>query len=214
MARPDRYGPATTRRSSAPSSHERSLVVLRRAFGVSVPAEWRMAGTGNLSGYGVRAERRYQISYPTFVSAVATDGSAPSTATGRGAEEADRKRIMQAEGRSRPEALRGIARALRLHHAPGASGTRRARDCRGVTATQSRRSGDGPISWHRPREREVAAPRCRNRAAFARRSTRASSRPGGRRPAVSLTSIATVTSGYVAAGLKGMTNGRRHSKCT
>jgi hypothetical protein len=31
---------------------------------------------------------------------------------------------------------------------------------------------------------------------------------------VSLTSIATVTSGYVAAGLKGMTNGRRHSKCT
>jgi hypothetical protein len=143
-------------------------------------------------------------------------GQRPSDVNSRWSRcrEANRERITQVEGRSRPEALHRSARALRLHHAPGASGTRRARACRGVTATQSRRAGDGPISWHRPRERGVAAPRGRNRAAFARRSTRASSRPGGRRPAVSLTSIATVTSGYMAAGLKGMTNGRRHSKCT
>src|SRR4051812_44157365 len=79
---------------------------------------------------------------------------APLADASRGAEEADRERIIRVEGRSRPQArLRRLASALRLRHAPGASGRRRARDCRGGAAAQSRRAGDGPISRHRTRGR-------------------------------------------------------------
>src|SRR4051794_18104030 len=82
------------------------------------------------------------------------DRVAPLAAASRGAEEADRERIIRVEGRSRPQArFRRLASALRLRHAPGASGRRRARDCRGGAAAQSRRAGDGPISRHRARGR-------------------------------------------------------------
>jgi hypothetical protein len=110
--------------------------------------------------------------------------------------------IIRVGDRSRSQArLYKLAGTLRLRRAQGASARRRARDRRNIAAAQPRRAGNGPISRHRPkararqggapgryavappgcsrpcgvRERGAAAPRGRDRAAFARGATQAHS---------------------------------------
>lgn len=89
-----------------------------------------------------------------------------------------------------------------IAHAPGASGRRRVRNCRGGAAAQSRRAGDGPISRHRargcarkggaPGRYALALPRCcrpcglRERGAVAPQGCNRAASPDARRELIAL----------------------------